>query len=415
MAFNDLINRQTSQKVNAMNVSSLLHELIADSCPTIHKVRLQSLITAVDAATRYQKVTLTGLGRTLPSLAKTKHTIKRMDRLLGNSHLHQERTDIYEVMARHILQTRNEPVILIDWSQVNEEAGFHILRASLALHGRAMTVYEEIHPKHLSHNRAVHGRFLKQLQVLLPCDCQPIVVTDAGFKNPWFKQVEALGWHWLGRIRHFTQYRFIDSPLWHPCRESYDLASTRPGYLGEICLSKHNPLDCHAYLYRKELEGRKKRTQGKRVSKRSNSSAYGRREREPWFLVTNLPPDKLNARQAVAIYQTRMQIEESFRDNKNQRIGLSLKETKSRSVERLQILLLIVTLATYALWLIGRWANQNGLYKHYQANTTRERAVLSYFNLGLQVLRKEPERLCRAELVHLMATTMLSLFEWRSR
>src|SRR5690606_27118602 len=97
----------------------------------------------------------------------------------------------------------------------------------------------------------VHGRFLKQLQTLLPIDCRPIMVTDAGFKNPWFKQVQELGWYWVGRIRHFTQYRTIGSDSWSQCRESYSLASQIPYSLGEICLAKRNPLNCRAFLYRK--------------------------------------------------------------------------------------------------------------------------------------------------------------------
>ena len=36
---------------------------------------------------------------------------------------------------------------------------------------------------------------------VLPEGCRPIVVTDAGFRGPWFRDVEALGWDWVGRIR----------------------------------------------------------------------------------------------------------------------------------------------------------------------------------------------------------------------
>ncbi|WP_156170236.1 hypothetical protein [Yersinia similis] len=40
----------------------------------------------------------------------------------------------------------------------------------------------------------------------------------------------------------------------------------------------------------------------------------------------------------------RMQIEENFRDHKNQRVGLNLKESRSKSASRLQTLLLIIML-----------------------------------------------------------------------
>lgn len=385
-----------------MNACTLLHEEIATACPHIHSARLTALLDVTNTACKYQKCSLTGLGRTLISSAKTKHCIKKIDRLLGNSHLQSERKDIYKTLASRFVQAGSYPVILIDWSQINEEAGFHILRASLASEGRAITLYEEVHPKSKSHNREVHGAFLDVLQSILPADVQPLLVTDAGFKNPWFKQVQRKGWYWLGRIRHVTHFQAQDSEEWIPCRSLNESATKMPTYLGVIKLAKRNPIACYAHLYKKPLQGRTKRTQGKRVSQRTNSRSYGAREREPWFLVTNIPLEKLSSNQAVDVYATRMQIEENFRDTKNQRIGLSLKESKSRTAHRLEILLLVVFLATHILWLIGVQATSAGLHKHYQANTVRNRAVLSMFNLGLQVLRKQPELIPLFQLKALM-------------
>ncbi|CAG23515.1 Putative transposase similar to Tn10 [Photobacterium profundum SS9] len=50
---------------------------------------------SVQALLSNDALTLTLLGRSLPSKAKTKHCIKRVDRLLGNNHLHHDRLDIY--------------------------------------------------------------------------------------------------------------------------------------------------------------------------------------------------------------------------------------------------------------------------------------------------------------------------------
>ena len=65
--------------------------------------------------------------------------------------------------------------------------------ASLAVNGRSVTVYEEVHTLASKDKRRTHRAFLEQLQALLPAGCRPIIVTDAGFRTPWFKQVEALG------------------------------------------------------------------------------------------------------------------------------------------------------------------------------------------------------------------------------
>jgi len=42
-------------------------------------------------------------------------------------------------------------------------------------------------------NKKIHKAFLKKLKFILPINCQPIIITDAGFRNSWFKMVEALG------------------------------------------------------------------------------------------------------------------------------------------------------------------------------------------------------------------------------
>ena len=374
-----------------MNAFSLLHEEITHACPQIHKVRLNTLMHATQTLCLHHRATLTGLGRTLSSKVKTRYCIKRMDRLLGNTKLHQERTAIYKTMVTQLIGVEKTPLILVDWSQINEESGFHILRASLPMGGRSLTLYEEVHPKNKHNSRAVHTHFLTTLKTVLPTEVTPIIVTDAGFKNPWFNTVAELGWYWVGRVRNKTFYRIGDDTSWTLCSTLYPHATTTPSSVGAIILAKGNPLSCYAHLYHKSPKGRKKRTQGKRVSKRSNSITYSKREREPWLLVSNLPLTKLSSQGIVNIYQTRMQIEESFRDNKNQRIGLSLKETKSRNEQRLQILLLIVALASLLLWLIGKAATQQKLHTHYQANTVTTKTILSLFNLGLQVLRKEPE------------------------
>src|SRR6185503_1270197 len=67
--------------------------------------------------------------------------------------------------------------------------------------GRALPIYAEVHPEELLGNSKVQGRFLKALQAVLPIGCRPIVVTDAGFHGPFFRDVRALGWDFVGRVR----------------------------------------------------------------------------------------------------------------------------------------------------------------------------------------------------------------------
>lgn len=47
-----------------------------------------------------------------------KHRIKRVDRLIGNRHLAQERGIVYQAMLRVALRWVTRPLILIDWTDL---------------------------------------------------------------------------------------------------------------------------------------------------------------------------------------------------------------------------------------------------------------------------------------------------------
>lgn len=80
----------------------ILHDSLYQFCPELHLKRLNSLTLACHALLDCKTLTLTELGRNLPTKARTKHNIKRIDRLLGNRHLHKERLAVYRWHASFI-------------------------------------------------------------------------------------------------------------------------------------------------------------------------------------------------------------------------------------------------------------------------------------------------------------------------
>ena len=64
--------------------------IVRDACQSIHKRRLECLFAATKALIDGKKLSLAALGRSLTSSAKTKHCIKRIDRLLGNKKIGNE-------------------------------------------------------------------------------------------------------------------------------------------------------------------------------------------------------------------------------------------------------------------------------------------------------------------------------------
>lgn len=369
-----------------MHASRLLHRWLTDTCPWMHATRREILKTVVVAAIRGTRLTVTGLGRSMRSEAKEKHCIKRADRLLSNVNLQAQCFDVYQAQALCILGAVQRPVVIVDWSNLDASQTLFLLRASTPVGGRSLTLYEEIHPLGGKEKPKVHQAFLKRLQEALPSGCRPIVVTDAGFRTPWFKQVEQFGWDWVGRIRHRHMLNFAHQGQWVTCKSLYKQATGRPRALGKARVTRNNPIECSLVLHRARPKGRVKSTRfGQRAqSRRSEKNAA--REREPWLLATSLTTGSKLAKRVVELYATRMQIEESFRDIKSARYGLSLEYSGTRRPGRLQVLLLIGSLAMMLLWLLGRATELTNQHRQYQANTIRHRAVLSTVFLGLQVI-----------------------------
>jgi len=126
-----------------MHARKVSHKIINNACSWMHATRRNALVEVVLAAVKERRLTVTGLGRALDSNAKEKHCIKRIDRLLGNEHLFRESYDVYFAFTRLIIGNAQRPVILIDWSDLDPYKHHYLLRASVALEGRAMTLHEE--------------------------------------------------------------------------------------------------------------------------------------------------------------------------------------------------------------------------------------------------------------------------------
>ncbi|TRQ38603.1 IS4 family transposase, partial [Salmonella enterica subsp. enterica serovar Panama] len=79
------------------------------------------------------------------------------------------------------------PIVLVDWSDIREQKRLMVLRASVALHGRSVTLYEKAFPLSEQCSKKAHDQFLADLASILPSNTTPLIVSDAGFKVPWYK------------------------------------------------------------------------------------------------------------------------------------------------------------------------------------------------------------------------------------
>ncbi len=81
---------------------------------------------------------------------------------------------------------------------------------------------------------------------------------------------------------------------------------------------------------------------GNKKQLRLKAKDYSHSAREPWLLASSLGKTHyLHDKRVVKLYKTRMQIEEGFRDLKSSRYGLSIEQSYSKGIVRLENLLLI--------------------------------------------------------------------------
>lgn len=366
-----------------MRITNILLRQFGKDLKGIHAARLRLVFTATWALLCAGKISLTSIGRMIAVRTTQKHGIKRVDRLLGNQRLWSELQDFYRAIARRLIPEGSRPVIVVDWTSLS--ATMWTLTAAVSFQGRALAIYSESHPISRYAKPAVHRAFLRSLREILPQQCVPIIVTDAGFRSPWMKEVAALEWDYVCRLRGVNKLRKVGTTGWRTLRSFFLNVTRREKDFGAYQVGRLIRHTTRIVGYRKrgswlrlgqQHEKSNKRREGRTTKKR-------RAAREPWVLATSLPS---SPQKVVAHYRRRMQIEQTFRDNKNSRFGLSLAEARTRTAHRADVLTLLANLAHLTTTLAGLIAERRRLDRGYQANTLRTRRVFSLSRLGRLLL-----------------------------
>jgi hypothetical protein len=358
-----------------VRAEKIVRRLVASCLDEVHRARFSALLQAVDAVTRAQRVTLTSIGRAVRAACTPRHGIKKIDRLLGNVKLHRERLLIYGAVVKHFVSGQRRVVVLVDWTKAHDD--LWVLAASIPFLGRSLPILACAHPESAVGNRAVQDEFLRALRQIIPRSCTPVIVADGGFRSPFFQS--CAGMHFVIRLRNDRSVALVDDGQKRlSFGEIFDTATGVAQCLGDAIPYGSSP---HACLCRLVLG-----PAPNKVSRRKKYRDDYERKRgcEPWLLATNLPND--DASSIVAIYESRMQIEETFRDAKSPRLGWALEYAKTRCARRFDILLLLMCIALVATILIGAAAEERHIDRDLRASSIRAR-VLSLFTLGGLVLR----------------------------
>ena len=364
------------------HATKIVQNFVHKNLSLSHAARRHVLCAAVCAVMGGHVLSVSRLARALMGQSNQKAALKRVDRLMGNQRIAQEARIVGAALLRTLCRSAQPLVIAVDWSEVAPDGVFVELRAVATCTGmgRGLTIYQQVYPEKKLGNARAERMLLKTLHDWMPAGVQVIIITDAGFRRPWFTQVERLGWSWVGRIRSGVGVS-RDGTHWEEASAWFAKATRQACRWSDCWLTRQFRFACDMVLYRRRAVG------GKRYGRAGHvSTPKARREskasaREPWLLAHSACLRTYRAEEIVALYGLRMQIEENFRDSKSTHLGMGLEVSQSRSAPRLHALLLIGTLAAFLLWHIGQLAEAEGLHLRFKA-TNRVARELSIITLA---------------------------------
>lgn len=367
-----------------MHAIAMLQKSLHQAFTVMHAARVQVLLGAVTALLNGRRLVLMDLARSWPGAIRVRAPLKRLDRLLSNRHLGDERTLLYAAMA-HVLVRTPRPVIVVDWSALDRRGCWQLLRAAIPIGGRTLTIFESVHSTTELGSAKVERQMLSALKTMLPANCRPIIITDAGFGTPWFRAVVNCGWDYIGRVRGRIHIE-VTPGTWTSSSILFAQAATKPNRFDNIQLTRSSRWPCHLVLARQHHQGRQLLTQHRRPQRNKRALAAQHRGHTPCLLATslNLQPNKI-----VALYRLRMQIEESFRDLKCERFGCAFHHSLTRKPERIAILLLLQALASFLVYLLARQLDERSAQIVY-GGIVGSRRHFSMHRIAWEVIRKGP-------------------------
>ena len=360
----------------------LLFKGLVEGCPFIHEHRINAVLDVSMALRDSQNLSLSQIGRALKGPSDIKHKIKKVDRLEGNKHLHNELFSLYQALSAYVFSYLAQDVslpIVIDVCFMKDDRAIQMLSAEVVTKGRTLPLCRKVFNE--GELKSQTEDFLNELFHCVPKDRKVIVIMDAGFHCEWFEMIESFEWFWVCRIRQGKSLKFSDSENWLPVKDFIGQVKEKTTNYEKVMLTRRHEYYCRLVTTRRAPQGRKvKDTRGNTHGK-IGSGRYKSGAKEPWILATNLSKE-YKSTDVVMLYSKRMQIEESFRDLKSHQFGLCGRYIRTKCIHRWGVKMLLAAIVQITYWIIGVIAHSQGLQRIYQANTVKDKKVFSYFYLG---------------------------------
>ena len=328
---------------------------------TLRASQAKTLAWIVASLVHVRHLNLPELAQHANANTSFKHRVKRISRFLGNDRI--DPVTAYSPLLMELFKRqKHRPLVLaFDWTKFRK---LHSLGLVAVFGGRSVPVlWKTVHENGLYKSQSrIEKEMLSQLQRLLPAGRRVIILADRGFgKTDLARHCKQLRLDYVIRIRQNVRIR---------CDQHVGLLKTYPVRPGQCHVLHH----VHFRKYDPVIQ--------QVVVKCTKQDTY--------YLMTNL---NTSALRLTRLYEKRMSIEETFRDQKSHRHGFSLRSTRVTDPSRFDRLLLVLAIGYCLLCGFGLRMKQSFKPSHWCGNNRdNEVSVLSIARRMLDSTQLKPKQ-----------------------
>jgi len=336
-------------------ITRLVSTIFADD---LHAKRVASLANAAVGVLEGAALGIHAIGRALAfhSGLDSRHAVKQVDRLLSNTGVDVWR--LFSSWVPFVVAERAEIVAALDWTDYDTDDQSTLVLSMITSHGRATPLlWKTVTKSELQGGRNEHEDvLLERFRGVLPEGVKVTVLADRGFGDQALYELlkDQLGFDFIVRFRGIVKVTSAEGET-RPAKD-WVPQSGRPLLLRGASVTKA----------------------GREIGAVVCVKAKGMKD--AWCLATS--HGEKPASEVVKLYGKRFTIEESFRDQKNIRLGMGLSETRISSPARRDRMLLVSAIAIVLLTLLGAAGEATGLDRTLKTNTVKTR-TLSLLNQGI--------------------------------
>jgi Transposase DDE domain len=336
--------RKAERKVGREELDELMGKVFGGA---IHAQRVASLSDGVDGVLHAASLGVRAIGHgwAVANGLAPRQAIKQVDRLLSNPKLMRE--DVARCWVRFVVAERKALVVNFDWTAFEDSDQSMLVLGTQTEHGRSTPlVWKTVTHSELKDQRHAHeDELLGLLTDVLPTGVRVTVVADRGFSDiKLYRLLQELGVDYIIRFRHVV---YVESAAGERCKAK--------DWLG--------------------AGGRMRVLRGARVTAEGQPvpmvvCVQQTQMKEPWLLASSR--SDLTGTAIKHLYGKRFTVEETFRDVKNPRLGLGLKQTVMARNDRRDALFLLAVLAHTLLTRLGKASEALGMDRWLGATRPRQ-------------------------------------------